>query len=189
MNKTIRCLIGTIFVVCMLVLASTPVQATDRDCGDCEVDLTFLGGPNWQESQLYNSSAYTGPYVEWWDTGDNLNFTVILDITNDCGQATDFEWTIEVDAESRNWNQPGDCYAILGGDNSPVISTNGAPIEDTVWVANLADDDGDEQTVYVEVYNTYYFSYVDITVTIEPSRNGIPVGNLKIYEYEWDGFV
>ncbi len=209
MKKTKRNIVCTTFVLSLLVLASMPVQATNRDCGDCAIETTYQGGSNWQTDQDYNGSSYSGPYVEWWDTGDFLNFTVYLNITNDCGQATDFEWTIEVDAESRNWDldptsvpPPPHCFGILGGDNSPVydeplwVTTpppphwiQGEPCEDTIWVANLADEDTDTQTVYVEVYDTYYFSFVDIDVTIEPYRNGSPVGNIEIWSFEWDGFA
>lgn len=209
MKKTIRCIVGTTFVLSLLVLASIPVQATDRDCGDCEARTTFLGQNNWQSSQYYNDSDYSGPYVEWWDNGDNLNFTLELNVTNQCGLATDFEWTIELDAESRNWNldpttnpPPPHCFAILGGDNSPVYDEEwwnpspdpgqwcqGDPCEDTIWVAGLANGNTDVQTVYIEVYNTFYFSFVDIGVEIEPYRNGSPVGSLEIWSFEWDGFA
>ena len=202
MNKTIRRVIGTTLVLSILILASVPVQATDRDCGTCEAYGIYTGNPL-DIDGLYNDSSYSGPYIEFWDVYDNLNFTLILNITNLCGIPTDFEWTIRLDAESRNFNldpnqnpPPPHCFAILGGDNSPVYDEpvadpppawQGEPCYETVWVAGLANGNTDVQTLYIEVYNTFYYSFVDIDVTCEAYRNGNSVSNKPSESFDWTG--
>ena len=179
----------------MLVIASMPVQATDRDCGTCEAIGDYQGGPQWTLAGKYNDEDYDGPYEEWWDDYDNLNFTLVLNITNHCGLTTDFLWTVQLDAESWNW-QSGPtpyCFAILGGDNSPVYDTEefghwGEPCEDTVFVSGLAHGNTNETTLTIQVYNTFYFSFVDIFVMCQPFRNGFPVSNIPATQFEWMGF-
>jgi hypothetical protein len=169
---------SALVIITILVIASMPAQAATVDGGTCQIIEDWLGN-GFNSDMRYNGSAYVSgnPMWEFWDDGDDLNFTIYLNLTNSDPILTyDFVWTISVWAECR------DGYTIYGGDTYKVDND-----DSEYTVSQLGPSGTDDHTMYVEIYNVYYYSSVDISFNIIAYIQDVPQGAPDTGTWRWIG--
>ena len=173
-----RQIVSTVLVLIAFVLASQPAQAAIIDGGDLRVDVTWNGNDLDTNTQWYNGSVYNPEEhaVEaWWEDTDWVNFTLVLNSTNDDAVQRTFLYTIIVEVES----ETNGSSVITGGDNSPSFDDY---YHEETYTVDIAGCGGtDVHTIYI---NTYGWGCVDIVVDLKV-KNGQQILGINGWWWTW----